>query len=424
MAVPVQTEERRAASALGVLAALEARVIVLGILILVVLWLARGILAPFVAAALLAYAFSPVVSAVQSRTRLPRAIVILLGYVLVLGVAALLIAIAARKIDEELSHLSTQGPDVIAGALHKLIGNSIVIAGQTLPTDDLAKGIHNALTRLVSSPSDAVQMATRVFDFALKVVLCLIITFYFLLDGRRFGQFALRFLDRPKRARALRIAGRIHVVLGRWLRGQLLLIALVSAVLYVILGPILHVRFALVIAIFSGVLEIVPFVGPVIAAAVAATVAFATRGTDVTIVVLVAYTIVRQVEDQLVMPLVIGRAVQLHPVVTIFAVLVGLSTWGVLGGLLGVPVAATLNVTLSELYPEAMRAAREDEPEPPKTESPPKRPPEAPRITSRLRRSPAPSSQARRKPNGDEPAPTQEPMRTGEDPASGQGSAG
>jgi hypothetical protein len=52
------------------------------------------------------------------------------------------------------------------------------------------------------------------------------------------------------------------------------------------------------------------------------------------------------------MPLVIGRAVHLHPVITIFAVLVGLSTWGILGGLLAVPVAAALNVTLRELYPE------------------------------------------------------------------------
>jgi hypothetical protein len=66
----------------------------------------------------------------------------------------------------------------------------------------------------------------------------------------------------------------------------------------------------------------------------------------------VVYLIVRQVEDQIVMPVVIGRAVHLHPVVTIFAVLVGLSAFGVLGGLLGVPVAAALNVTLHELYPE------------------------------------------------------------------------
>jgi hypothetical protein len=104
--------------------------------------------------------------------------------------------------------------------------------------------------------------------------------------------------------------------------------------------------------VLSGVLEIIPLVGPIIAAAMAGTVTFATHGTDTTIVVLIVYLVVRQIEDQVVMPLVIGRAVHLHPVITIFAVLVGLSTWGVLGGLLGVPVAAALNVTLHELYPE------------------------------------------------------------------------
>jgi predicted PurR-regulated permease PerM len=131
-----------------------------------------------------------------------------------------------------------------------------------------------------------------------------------------------------------------------------MLIALVAVVFYVILGPILHVPFALALAILSGVLEIIPLVGPIIAAALAGTVTFATHGTDTTIIVLVVYLVVRQIEDQVVMPLVIGRAVHLHPVITIFAVLVGLSTFGVLGGLLGVPVAAAINVTLHELYPD------------------------------------------------------------------------
>jgi len=132
----------------------------------------------------------------------------------------------------------------------------------------------------------------------------------------------------------------------------LLLIVLVAVVIYVVLGPLLHVPYALALGILSGVLEIIPLVGPLIAAAFAGTVTFAAHGTNTTIVVLVVYLVVRQVEDQVVMPLVIGRAVHLHPVITIFAVLVGLSTWGVLGGLLGVPVAAAINVTLHELYPE------------------------------------------------------------------------
>ncbi len=326
------------------------RLIGLALVILGVLWLARDIVGPFVVAAVLAYAFSPVVTAAQVRTGLPRALVILVGYVLVLGALAALTLVAANRIDSELRELSAGGNDVIASALHKLFGNSVDIAGQQIRMDALAAELKQQIYGL--SPSDALHVAVEAVNIALQTILALIVLFYFLLDGRRFGEFALRFLDRPRRADALRIAQRIHVVLGRWIRGQLLLIALVATVLYLILGPVLHVPYALILAILSGFLEIVPLVGPLIAATLAGTVAFSTRGTDVAIGVLVVYLMVRQVEDQVIMPLVIGRAVHLHPVVTIFAVLVGLSAWGVLGGLLAVPVAAALNVTLHELFPE------------------------------------------------------------------------
>lgn len=328
------------------------RLLILAAAVLLVLWLARSIIGPFVVAAVLAYAFSPVVSAAQNRTGLPRALIIGIGYLLFLGLTAGLAILAAERAGAELRELSSGGHDIIGSALHKLFGDTVTIAGQQIVVSDLAAQIRDALLGLFKSPSNAVEAAQRALDIALQVVLTLIITFYLLLDGHRFGQFALRFLDRSERAEALRIGHRIHIVLGRWLRGQLLLIALVAAVIYLILGPVLHVPYALAIAALSGVLEIVPLVGPLVAAGLAGTVAFASHGTDTAVVVLVAYLVLRQIEDQIVMPLVIGRAVHLHPVVTIFAVLVGLSTWGVFGGLMGVPVAAALNVTLHELFPE------------------------------------------------------------------------
>jgi len=328
------------------------RLLALGIAILALLWLARGVIGPFVVAGVLAYAFSPVVTAVQNRTRLPRAAVVVLGYGLFLGVFGVLAFITAQRVGREISDLTLGGHDVIGSAMHRLLGNTVVVAGTTYSVEDLAKQVRDAISGFANSPSGVVQLVEQVADFGLQVVLCLIITFYLLLDGHRFGQFALRFLARERRANTLRLAQRIHLVLGRWIRGQLFLIALVSVVFYVILGPILHVHYALLLGLMSGFLEIVPLVGPLIAAAVAGTVTFSTHGTDTTVLVLVIYFVVRQLEDQVVMPLVIGRAVHLHPVITIFAVLVGLSTFGILGGLLGVPVAAALNVTIRELYPD------------------------------------------------------------------------
>ena len=141
-------------------------------------------------------------------------------------------------------------------------------------------------------------------------------------------------------------------VLGKWLRGQLLLIALVAAVVYLILGPLLHLPYALAIAIITGVLEVIPLVGPLIATAIAGTNAFAHGGTNLAVTVVVIYFVLRQVEDQLVMPFVVGRAVHLHPLVTIFAVLTGSAAAGVLGAVMAVPVTAGLRVVLDYVFAE------------------------------------------------------------------------
>ncbi len=335
----------------------RARLAWLALAVLVLLWLARDVLPPFVIAAVVAYAFSPLVGAVEERSRLPRVVVVLVLYAVALaGIAVAVWAVSGQLINE-LEELATGGAAALADALRGVLGHdAIQIGTRQITVDEIARQLNNAIGQALATPTDALHLATLVGEAAVQAVLVLIVAFYLLLDGGRFWTFTLGFLPPVQRERASGIAGRIHLVLGRWLRGQLGLIVLVALVLYVSLGPVLHVPYALALALLSGVLEIIPLVGPIIAAALAGTVAFSHGGTDITLVVLGVYLVVREVEDQLVMPLVIGRAVHLHPVVTIFAVLVGLSVWGVLGGLLAVPVAAALNVTLTELYPAAAGA--------------------------------------------------------------------
>ena len=119
------------------------------------------------------------------------------------------------------------------------------------------------------------------------------------------------------------MAGRIHVTLGAYLRGQLLLILLMSLVSFLLLQFVFQVPYALPLGILTGFLEILPLLGPAIAAGVAALVALASHGPGAALGVIIADTILRELEDQVVMPFVVGRAVELHPVVTIFAVLAG-----------------------------------------------------------------------------------------------------
>jgi len=325
---------------------------------LLIFWLARPILGPFVIATVLAYAFSPLVASAERRTGLSRLVIVLIGYAVALTGLGVLAWFLTGHLVAELQLLSTSGPDSLAATLRGLLGSDTIVLGSTTITvQQISAEIQAAVSGLVSSPGSAIEVAKQIGDLALNVVLVIIVTFYLLVDGQRFINRTVRVLPLEHREHTMELLGHIHEVLGRWLRGQLLLVALVSIVVYLILGPVLHLRYALAIAILTGVLEVIPLVGPVIAAAIAATDAFAQAGTQTAVVVIVIYVILRQVEDQLVMPVVIGRAVHLHPVVTIFAVLVGLSTYGILGGLLGVPAAAAVNVVFRELYPPEPAAA-------------------------------------------------------------------
>jgi predicted PurR-regulated permease PerM len=218
--------------------------------------------------------------------------------------------------------------------------------------EDIAREIQSRVLGLVASPGDALHVIGQIGEAGLQAILAVIVTFYFLVDGDAMMDRLVGLLPVEHQARTVDLLGRIHDILGKWLRGQLLLIALVAAVAYVGLGPVLHLPYALALAVLTGILEIIPLVGPLIATAIVAIDAFARAGPGLAAVVIVFYFVLRQVEDQIVMPVVIGRAVHLHPVVTIFAVLVGLSVYGILGGLLGVPLAAAVNVVFRELYPE------------------------------------------------------------------------
>ena len=318
---------------------------------LIVVWFARAVVGPFIVAGVLAYAFSPIVSAGERRLGWPRIAIVGLGYLIAAVIVAAIGYLIAGQAIQELQALSTAGPDAVAVTIRQLIGTDVIeIGSQRIPVEDVARSIQAGLAGMFASPGDALRIAERIGEALLQSILVLIVAFYFLVDGSRFLNQTVELLPIQHQQRTMATLGRIHEVLGKWLRGQLFLVVLVAAVVYVILGPILHIRYALAIGILTGFLEVIPLIGPLIATGIAGVGAFAQGGAGLAGLVVVIYFVLRQVEDQVVMPVVIGRAVHLHPVVTIFAVLVGLSTYGVLGGLLGVPVAAALNVVFRELY--------------------------------------------------------------------------
>ena len=328
------------------------RVLALLVLLAIVFWFARPVLLPFAVAAIIAYAFGPYVDRVQARTGRSRLLIVVVLYGVGLLVVGALVAAFAAPIQREAELLARAGPDALNFAIRQLLGGgSLTIGQETITADELAAQLETALRTFLQTPEGAIRAAQSLLQGAFDLLLLLIVVFYLLLDGGRLADPALRFLSPSDRAEVRRVAGRIHVVVGRWLRGQLVLMAFVATVCTIVFAFVLRLPSPLALGALVGVLNVVTFIGPIVAGGVVAIVALSTGGLPLAIAAVVFLTVLRQVENVLIMPAVLGRAVNLHPLVALFAVVVASTAFGVVGTFLAVPVAAGINVALHELFP-------------------------------------------------------------------------
>lgn len=340
--------------------------LVVGIVILLLL-LTRQLLAPFVLAIATAYLVGPLVDRAQRMSRLPRVLVVALFYLVFVGTLTLAIALIEPELTRQTTGqngLFKSGGSVADTVLDRVSKNAQIVdllrrtGVDIVQFDDprylekkaiVSRRLQSEIDR-ATQPGQVREVAQTTFGVLLKIVIWFFATFYLLLNGRQSVNYLYRFVPEERIPQVRIVAARIHIVLGRYLRGQLYLVLIVSVASYIVLR-IFKVPYAFPIAIGTGVLEIVPFVGPILAGTIAGLVALSTVGVGPMIAVLIAYLVIRQIEDQIIVPQVIGRVVHLDPVVTIFAVLAGEHLAGVIGVLLAVPLAAATRVIIDELFP-------------------------------------------------------------------------
>ena len=331
------------------------RVVFLALALVALFWFARPVMLPFVVGAIVAYAFSPAIDSLQARTGRSRLLVVVMSYAAGLLVLAAIAIAFAGPVSREASLLIRSGPDALTTAIHQVLGaDSLTIGDRTFTVEEISLQAKAALDAFLQTPEGALLAAQQLLHGLLDIVLILIVTFFLLLDGERFGTTVLRFIDRNDRSKVQQIAARTHVVVGQWMRGQLILVVFVSVIVTIVLGPILHLPNAAALGVMTGLLEVITFIGPIIAGTIVGIVALSTGGPTLAITAVVFLFVLRQFEDVVMMPAVLGRAVHLHPLVALFAVVVGSTAFGVVGTFLGLPVAAAISVAMHELYPEEL----------------------------------------------------------------------
>ena len=309
---------------------------VLFVLGLYVTYLVRDILVILFVSFLLMTAVSPLVILIH-KTRLPRGMSIVVAYLLVLGVLVGAIAAVVPPLVSQTATLISRIPipPSIADDLRNI----------NIGLQDL-----NVIANQLTSVPKILGVIGSAFSALIVTITVGVITFYLLQEKQNLHKhLQWLFGDGKAEAKAQMFVSKIDEKIGGWVRGELTLMFVIGATTYVGLR-LLNVDFALPLAILAGILELLPSIGPTIAAIPAVGVALFSGSPIMAIWVLALYLVIQQLENSFIVPVVMNKAVGLNPIVTILLLLTGFRLGGIAGAVLAIPLFLVIKVTMNEFY--------------------------------------------------------------------------
>jgi len=312
----------------------------------------RRILTPVVVALILAYVLHPIVSFMQRRLRIPRTLAALLVMLLLLGLISLIPILVIPALVQQVSDLNLNIQEILDFAVSFLRG-PFVIAGFTIETTQLYDQVSTTMEGLVSSlAASSVSLLLGLASGIAWFVIVLVLSFWFVKDAPYLHQKVMEMAPIGYQRDVRLLWGEIISVWKAFFQGQLILCFVVGLAVAAVTA-IIGLPYALLMGLIAGVLELIPNIGPVLAAVPAILIALVRGSTYLPLTpfwfaVLVAglYVLIQQVENSVLVPRIMGRSLNLHPLIVLLGVLLGASVGGVLGIFLAAPTLATLRVLL------------------------------------------------------------------------------
>jgi len=321
-------------------------------LVLYLVWRVRVVVRLVVISLFLALALIPVVDVVATKTRAPRALIILMAYVVLIVSVAVVGYLVVPSLVKEVGQLSRHAPryaaDLRSNATFRRYDDRYHITAKLVRD---AGRLPQLLGHLVGPLKDVTVQAASLIGQAVTV---LALGFLLLLHGREYVNGGLS-LTGERRDRYRRVLVDINKAVADYVLGNIVISVLATIATWIVLS-ILGVPYALSLGFLVGFFDLLPLVGATLGAIV---VAVATVGVDfpTATIVWVAFIIVWQrFEDYVIQPLVYGRTLRVNPIVTIVSVLVGASLLGILGALLAIPTAAAIQIVLRDWWANRQRA--------------------------------------------------------------------
>lgn len=331
----------------------------------VVLWgmghIIRSILLLTIAA-LLAYALAPGVKILQRF--MPRFLAILIIYLVVLSAISLLFYFIVITAIHQVASLSVYVRNLLTpsntGQLSPL---EQTLRSFGISQEQIASFRTQITARLEGIAGSTLPFVTGLFNTILDTVLVAVISIYLLIDGSRAANWLRR--NAPQSEQVNFVLNTVQRIVGGYIRGQLLLAVLIGLLVGVGM-TLFHVPYAVLLGVLAFILEFIPVLGTLVSGAICTLIAL-TQGWLIAVGVLIYFVIVHVIEGDVVGPRIVGKAVGLHPVVSLAALIAGSELFGIWGALFASPVAGVLQALIfalwinwRETHPEQFKQAKQE----------------------------------------------------------------
>lgn len=304
---------------------------VLFLLSLFLLWQVRALIVLLFISFVFMEAVNPAIVRLE-KFKIPRPLAILIVYIIILAIISFAVAGIVPILVEQTTGLVQTLPGTLSNI--KILGtNPIDLSSQFKILENLPGGIAKTAISLVSN--------------IISAFVIMFLTFYLLLEKKNFPKYSLEMFGENGQKKAIAIIERLENRLGSWVTAEFFLMTIIGGLSYIAYLS-LGLKYAVPLAIFAGLLEAVPSIGPTVATLVAALVGF-TVSPLIGILTVIVGIVIQQLENNIIVPRVMKQTVGFNPLVTILLIAAGAKLGGVIGAILALPIFLTLETVVKVL---------------------------------------------------------------------------
>ncbi len=272
------------------------------------------------------------------RKKIPRVLSVLVIFLVSAAIIGLLLYAIVPIVLIQLKYVTTNITNLQVPFLEDIGGSDLV--------ESVDQSISQWMGTFFYGGSNVLSVVGSIVGNAMLAFVTLVLTFYLSVSKGSIERFIRSIMPLDKEAYVIGLYERTRNKLGKWLTGQLILSFIVGAMTFAGMS-LLGTEYTLIIAILAMVLEIIPYVGP-IATGIISFILILPQSASLAIIAVLIFLVIQQIENHILQPLIVGKAIGIDPVLIVVAILAGSEVGGIIGALLAIPAAIILQEMMDD----------------------------------------------------------------------------